>query len=457
MGKKKWTKFIAGLSSLFCLGGSSSKKADAYSLMQICQAAKGVNDLVNAVGTVVGITSYIAMSQRNAKVGMKNLVGGPVCQFRSDLSPELFQSIGKENSFFEIIASRVLESKKQTSTLGALASAFIVKKGRSDINNHGILMAGPSGCGKSMLARIFTNSFVSDGFNDDGTINQNCKSVFKLSSASIDTSSKESVWKQLLADKSSADSRATVATNPFRAYIEKNPNGGIIIFDEFEKVYNSSLAEGFRNILDNGEIQIEGIKYPMRNYIFIFTSNASPASINPKCDSVPELSTEEKELGYTRCNFDRSFLNRLTVIPFEPLKVESLGTIFYELIERWNYENINSGINLRIDIGDKGNNKEKSTISKIASYLYSTKKGGREAEKLFDQLLMPLYFITKKAEMARQDNRYRIPEQVNVSVKFDEETSKCYIDNVDFDEFLLENINKKDLFKSLVSDETLDD
>ena len=197
MKNKKIIKIAASLSSVVFLSSGAKTSASLQDWVNIFKIAKSIGNLF----------SDIAIIRRNLQVGMQNFEGGATCYFRRDLSPITFTNpFG--NSFFGVVSSRVIGVEKQIETLKNLGNIYVSKKNAMESgkyvwgsNNIGVLMSGPSGCGKTLLATIFAHTLVADGFNEDGTINKNCKSVYRLSSAAVDLTSKEPVWSQLLSEK----------------------------------------------------------------------------------------------------------------------------------------------------------------------------------------------------------------------------------------------------------------
>ncbi len=409
MKNRKMAKIVASLSSVLFLNCGAKTSANLLDWVNIFKIIKSIG----------GIFSDISMIGRNLKVGMQNLEGGQICYFRNDLSPVTFTDpFG--SSLFDVVSSRVIGVEEQIEILKGLGNVYVTKKNAMEngkyvwgSNNIGILMSGPSGCGKTLLATIFAHTLVVDGFNEDGTINKNCKSVYRLSSAAVDLTSKEPVWSQLLSEKKVVQKNATIANNPFKAYIQANPNGGVIIFDEFEKIYNSSLGEGFRNIIEHGKIDLDGTTYEMSNYIFIFTTNASPSSILDAPTPNP-LTHEEETYGYIKCNFDKSFLNRLILLPFQPLTASALYSIFDDFVESWNNSYQEKGIKLEVPSEIRG---------QIGTYLEETHKGGREAGNLFDTLIPYLSIIELSIDKTPEDKR----KNLVLKVGFDREKEKCFI------------------------------
>ena len=440
MKNKKIIKTIAVLSSIFFYGSGNRISADIKNWFYIFKIIKSVGKF------------FIDMSilSRNWKVGMNNLAGGDICYFRHDLSPLIFSNpVGL--SFFDIVSARVVGVDRQLEILKKKGTKYINKKIKIENNkpvwgpnNIGILMHGPSGCGKSLLATVFAHTLVADGFNKDGSINKNCKSVYRLSSASIDLNSPEPVWSQLLSEKKMVQKNASVANNPFKAYIQANPNGGVIIFDEFDKIYNSALGEGFRNIIERGKIDLDGIIYNISNYVFIFTTNASPSSIK-KAPNPDLLTPEEEAYGYIECKFDKSFLNRLVLLEFQPLTASSLYSIFYNYIESWNNTYNKFGIKLDVPI---------ETAAQIGIYLEETCQGGWGAGNLFDTLVSYLSIIELLFDDTDTDtdsntnkniNNYKnleIKDEQNeqeeknnkknivIKIGFDKEKKECFISEV---------------------------
>lgn len=416
MKGKKIKRILASLSSSLCMMACSPRRSEGFlgidsnSIMMFERLTKSVANLTQALGAV----SYM---RKSSKAVMQNLKGGVPCLFWQDLNPTYFKSINPlEKSYFEEKCSDVVGLDAQIKKLQTVATTYINKLflGSSDSNNVGIMISGPSGCGKSYLTSIFASCFVEDGLDSQGNFNKDCKSILKLSSASVDPESSVPVLQQLFGDTKSTGKSDVVAINPNRSYIEKNPNGGIIIFEEGEKAYNRNFAEAFRNMLDQGEIVINGIKYPMRNYIIIFTTNASNNSL--KCIDKP-LTQTEKDLGYVKCNFDKSFLNRFEHIVVPPLDKVSLYRIFDNLKDTWNDKNEKFGVSVHVS---------NDVAYKVASFLESTKQGGRRAKKLFDSLLTPLWMATSQ-KLAFEKSQGIDSLKMVFEIGFDKEKGQCFI------------------------------
>ena len=429
MKGKKIKRILAGLSSSLCMMACSPRKSEGFfgldlnSIMMFERLTKTVANLTQAFGTV----SFMRQSSKSV---IQNLKGGDPCRFWRDLNPAYFKWIGGDKSYFEEKCSDIIGLDSQIKQLQTVATTYINKllMEGSDSNNVGVMISGPSGCGKSYLTSVFTHCFVEDGFDSQGNINKDCKSILRLSSASVDPESSVPVLQQLFGDAKSTGKSDVVAINPNRSYIEKNPNGGIIIFEEGEKAYNRNFAEAFRNMLDQGEIVINGIKYPMRNYIIIFTTNASNNSL--KCIDKP-LTQAEKDLGYVKCNFDRSFLNRFEHIVAPPLSKFSLYKIFDNLKNQWNDKNEKYGVSANIS---------DDTAYEIASFLYSTNQGGRRAKKLFDSLLTPLWVATSQKVAFERSQKIDSLKMV-FEIGFDKEKGQCFISGMHED---LSKISEKD-------------
>ena len=429
MKGKKIKRILAGLSSSLCMMACSPRKSEGFfgldlnSIMMFERLTKTVANLTQAFGTV----SFMRQSSKSV---IQNLKGGDPCRFWRDLNPAYFKWIGGDKSYFEEKCSDIIGLDSQIKQLQTVATTYINKllMEGSDSNNVGVMISGPSGCGKSYLTSVFTHCFVEDGFDSQGNINKDCKSILRLSSASVDPESSVPVLQQLFGDAKSTGKSDVVAINPNRSYIEKNPNGGIIIFEEGEKAYNRNFAEAFRNMLDQGEIVINGIKYPMRNYIIIFTTNASNNSL--KCIDKP-LTQKERDLGYVKCDFDKSFLNRFEHIIVPPLSKFSLYKIFDNLKNQWNDANEIYGVSANLS---------DDTAYEIASFVYSSNQGGRRASKLFDSLRTPLWEATSKKIIFERSQGIDSLKMV-FEIGFDKEKGQCFISGIHED---LSKVSEKD-------------
>ena len=399
---------------------SAPSKSEAFGFPSLDSIYK-VSKIATQVFTTLNLISY---AKENKDLVMSNLSKGAVCKFRTDLSPKIF--VDNENlSEFLSLSSRIVGEDKAINYMANLVSGYTTGYGSvMGTNNLGMILHGPSGCGKSLATKILTRCLVFDGYNLDGSFNENCDSIYTITSADIDLSSLVPVQQQLLGDKTGGS--GLKRQNEFKKYLENNPDGGIIVVEEIDKILGSknqlvgqSFQELLRTIVERGEVNVEGRTYKFNNYVVICNTNA----LIRNGRSVIDLNEREVSLGYTPCNFDRSFLNRFHLVEFEPLSAPSLSTIFNNLIESWNASfGVAHGVNAIATV---------ETLTKIGKYLESTNNGGREAEKYFlDHLSVPLSLLCDNSDYEFKSSGKVARDMTLVEIKFDDVTKACTLEKI---------------------------
>lgn len=217
---------------------------------------------------------------------------------------------------------------------------------------------GPSGVGKSFIAKRLAQILLT---NAEPLI---------MSSADVDKEKKESVVNQLF-NSPVSDNDKFIPTKPLIRYLKNSP-GGVVIFEEYDKICTPALDEIFRTAMEQGTINIDGEKIDCSGTTFIFTSNEDDISMEgfEKSDE-RKLDRQSFIEGYTRVWHSKSFLNRIKKVRFKNLTAKEYADIirnhFDEIAAYW-IDSKNADI--KLNISDE-------TIKKLAKQVEEINQGAR--------------------------------------------------------------------------------
>lgn len=235
---------------------------------------------------------------------------------------------------------------------------------------------GPSGVGKSMIAK---------GLADFNVLSSS--TPYYMSASSIDKKSNESYIEQLFGVNRSyygyRNGNSNGEATSLVQYIASNPNG-VVVIDEYDKMWCEGLDEIFRTAMDKGEIEVRQQKIDCSNITFILTSNESIEAI--RGDKPIEVEMDDGTTNLV--SHDRSFINRVTRVQFENLSVENNMEIIKQEFEDtalsyWKDDEI-AGIDIVLD---------DDCLRKMAIAVIETKRGARYIEELRKNLMRD---VTKK-------------------------------------------------------------
>lgn len=192
---------------------------------------------------------------------------------------------------------------------------------RGETYSHGdvLYFIGPSGVGKSYAAK---------GLAKYKILGSDAEPYF-MSSSDVDLKNKEeSLVAQIFGPKSAdygfgysdGNSGKKMRSSLYR-YIQNHPNG-IVIIDEYDKFYDDSLDEVMRGIIDNGKVHVYNQELDCSGITFILTSNETKASLN-------QSGEEEMDASLTEHIHDKSFTNRIRLVEFENLPIQTYKDIAY--------------------------------------------------------------------------------------------------------------------------------
>lgn len=255
---------------------------------------------------------------------------------------ELLKTIaGQERAKRQIkdIVSKIVNRRNQAKLSG-------VKYAHGDV----LYFAGPSGVGKTLMAEGLAKYKILSNTTD----------VFTISASEVDRESPESVVEQLFGmNRNSYSSwgggfgmrsmEGGVVSEPKNLvkYLNQNRDG-VVIINEYDKMWSRSLDEVFRTIIDNGVVNVKGQKIDCSGITFVLTSNEDSASLGLKEDP-----KQKNNPSRTHINHDKSFLNRLHPVEFEDLSVENYVKIIdkeirNDVVNYWARPDV-AGMNIVID------------------------------------------------------------------------------------------------------------
>lgn len=252
---------------------------------------------------------------------------------------ELLKTIaGQERAKRQIknIVSKIVNRRHQAKLNG-------VKYAHGDV----LYFAGPSGVGKTLMAEGLAKYKVLSTTTD----------VFTVSASEVDMESSQSVVDQIFGMnhrgsygpwniKPEGDSVISEQKDLVK-YLNQNRDG-VVIINEYDKMWSRSLDEVFRGIIDDGVVNVKGQKIDCSGVTFILTSNESSASLGLKEDP-----TQEDDPTRTHIRHDKSFLNRLHPVEFEDLSVDNYVKIIdkeirNDVVNYWARPDV-AGMNIVID------------------------------------------------------------------------------------------------------------
>lgn len=238
------------------------------------------------------------------------------------------------------IVSKIVNRRNQAKLSG-------VKYTHGDV----LYFAGPSGVGKTLMAEGLAKYKVLSNTTD----------VFTISASEVDKESPESVVEQLFGMnrnpysswgggfgmRSSMDGGVVAEPKNLVKYLNQNRDG-IVIINEYDKMWSPALDEVFRTIIDNGVVNVKGQTIDCSGITFVLTSNESSVSLGRTED--PKL---EKDPSRTHIKHDKSFLNRLHPVEFEDLSVGNYMKIIdkeirNDVVNYWARADV-AGMNIVID------------------------------------------------------------------------------------------------------------
>ncbi len=302
----------------------------------------------------------------------------------------LFEEVkGQEKAKEQVksIVYGILHRKNQAKLSGK-------KYNRGDV----LYFTGPSGVGKSLMAT---------GLAKYKILTSNTE-PFQISASEVDKESSRTAIDQLFGldtfgyggydDYGQSGNRIIATPKNLVKYLNNNPDG-VVIIDEYDKMWSPNLDEIFRTITDHGVINVKGKTIDCSGITFILTSNESTKSIqggNQASETAEEI--DDGTGSRTKIKHDKSFINRLQPVEFSNLSSEEYIKIIQkefkeELIGYWADPEVN-GIEIVMD--DK-------CLKNMAKNVEAKNKGARHITKLQSDLFRDISIKVFDAEEKEKD------------------------------------------------------
>lgn len=324
---------------------------------------------------------------------------------RNNKPVELQQSINNiDNLFAEIRGQEEAKRKVRSLVFGILHKKKNAElSGKKYSKGDVLYFYGPSRVGKSLMAEGLARHKILSTSTEP----------YYISASEIDKdSNKETVLDQLFGMNSyggygyggyddyggygGGGANAVKKPKNLVKYISENPNG-VIIIDEYDKMWSPALDEVFRTIVDKGTANVKGQKIDCSGMTFILTSNECNASVQ----GGNQYSGEDIDDGTGSRTFikhDKSFLNRIKPVEFKNLDAKSYEQIARtemqtDLVDYWNNPEI-AGLDVVIsDAAYKG----------MAKSVEKRNEGASHVKTLIDLLQMEVTDIVLKGELKQKD------------------------------------------------------
>lgn len=191
--------------------------------------------------------------------------------------------------------------------------------------SHGdiIYILGPSGVGKTFVSLRIAKALSNN-------------EPFIISASEVDLQNKDTVIDQLFDFDNYSYGYGTSFKESKRLvkYLQYH-KGGVVIINEYDKMWSTALDEVMRTIADQGIVNIKGQFIDCRDTTFIITSNECTQAITSGNQDQITSPDEIDDGTGSRTNtvkHDKSFLNRVKKIVFDNLTEED-----YENIVRTEY------------------------------------------------------------------------------------------------------------------------
>ena len=252
-----------------------------------------------------------------------------------------------------------------------------------------LYFAGPSGVGKTLMAKGLAKYKILTTNADP----------FYMSASEVDKESSESVVDQLFGNKYYGgyggygydNGGRNVITKPKNLvkYLNDNPDG-IVIVDEYDKMWSPALDEVFRTIVDKGTISVKGQTIDCSGITFILTSNESKSSL----EGGNQDQTQDKDVD----DGDKSFINRLQPVEFENLSSAEYAQIINkeikkDLVDYWADPNVKG---LKVNLDEK-------CLKDMAVVVEKKNQGARYITKLQSDLFRDISMKVFEVEKDKKD------------------------------------------------------
>ncbi|MDQ5983361.1 MAG: hypothetical protein RUMPE_00372 [Eubacteriales bacterium SKADARSKE-1] len=288
---------------------------------------------------------------------------------KKTVSPQ--ETIKKLNKELEALKGQKLAKEKIQKIIYGIIHGKNQAKFNKEKYSHGdvLYFTGASGVGKSFAAEHIAKALSNSN-------------PFIISASEIDVASTSTIVDQLFGLQSyGSDYGMSIKDSSCLVkYLERNKDG-IVIINEYDKMWSPSLDEIMRTITDQGVISVKGQIIDCSSIIFIITSNESSGSVNGGNQEI-DKKIDDGTGSRTTIKHDKSFLNRIKVVEFENLTETN-----YEEIARAEYHNNFTNYWLKfagieLYMGD--------TFQHVAKRTANENKGSRTIKNIMDGLIKEL-------------------------------------------------------------------
>lgn len=297
---------------------------------------------------------------------------------------------------------------KAKEQISSAVSQIVYGKEMAKLKNkkydHGdiIYMPGPSGVGKTFAALRIAHALSP------------IKPLI-LSASEVDVQRKESIVQQLFRfnDYNPYDEpdRKISLVN----YIKNNKNG-VVIINEYDKMWCKALDEIFRTIVDQGVISINGQVLDCSGITFIITSNESSASVNGGNQDTNK-GEDDGTGSRTKVTHDKSFMNRVKIVEFENLSQKDYEEIIKSEYDSKFFSYWEDLLKIKLDTGN--------TVINVAKRAVAQNKGARTIKDIYGKLINKLIMLQAKLNNApKNPDSTEIPTYV---LSYDENIDDFFI------------------------------
>ncbi len=356
------------------------------SLWNSLYEARGIGGLAAGAGlTVLLIADASSVAKKITHIGNARYTFNDIWESMKDwrkwVANKMFAEEYNVNDAFhnlDILFEEIKGQEKAKAQVKSVVYGIIHKRnqekltGKKPERGNVLYFAGPSGVGKTLMA---------EGLVTKKILTANPE-PFAISASIIDKdSTRESIIDQLFGlsyggyggyggygdyGDYGGSGRATAKPKNLVKYINDNPDG-VVIINEYDKMWSPGLDEIFRSVLDGGKINVKGQTIDCSGITFILTSNESVKSItggNQEIETKDEV--DDGTGSRTSIKHDKSFLNRLKIIEFENLDAEEYAKIAKDAFKKYitSYWSRPDVANIDVVIGDECMEKLSHVIEK---------------------------------------------------------------------------------------------
>lgn len=304
--------------------------------------------------------------------------------FKNNIIPE---SNNEPENVLETLTSNLNDLKGQEKAkeeitkiiVGITANKYISKLSNTKYN-HGdvIYMYGPSRVGKSFAASKIAASLSS-------------AEPYIISSSDVNTNKNNkgpSAFEQIFRTSNPESGQYGLIK-----YIQSNKNG-VVIINEYDKMFDKSLDEGLRKIIDDGIINISGKPVDCSGITFIITSNESSHTIKLGNQDKNDTTNIDDGTGSRTSIFhDKSFINRVNLVEFENLEPKDYKQIIIDTYNSQYKDFFYNSYKINLDIDNSINNIVKKAVKE--------NNGTKSIKDIFDNLLSKI--ISLKIQLKKEN------------------------------------------------------